>query len=235
MSESKLIRKARSLGRRTLRRNSTQDSCSMVSTRSWLGLVSMSRPSVRGWSESAAKYLMVWGLPSAITSKSFLVRPGISRPCLSFTLKKMLTTLTCALKVVGGSSLSGCCDCCSCVWGGTDEVGGAWSCTVYWAAIKTAEDNSKATTKANWRTGVNNIHTLSFRMHLLYCTTLPRSIFRRAARFGMQVYLGLVPASWRSATQHGEASTEFLGPIRLVTGGRDHGRRRSGLSTAAAA
>ena len=30
-----------------------------------------------------------------------LVRPGISRPCLSFTLKKILTTLTCALKVVG--------------------------------------------------------------------------------------------------------------------------------------
>ena len=168
MSESKLIRKARSLGRSTLCRNSTQDSCSMVSTRSWLGLVSISRPSVRGWSASAAKYLMVCGLPSSTTSKSFLVRPGISSPCLSFTLKKMLTTLTCALKVSTDSS-SGSCPADRSL--GLRRDRGVWRFLVMHGGLgasQTVDDSKSDAITATERTRLNHI-PLSFRVYLLYC------------------------------------------------------------------
>src|SRR5664279_4027817 len=188
MSESKLMRNARSLGRSTLCRNSTQDCCSMVSTRSWLGLVSISRPSVSGWLASALKYFTVWGLPSSMTSKSVFMRPGISRPWWSLTLKNTLTTLTCALKVCPDSSLSGCCDCWSWLcWGGTDEVGGSLSCTVDWAVSQSDEDNNSDAITTKVRMRVNDMVTLSRWKISLYCNTGPRNSFRRSARFRMRL------------------------------------------------
>ncbi len=56
-------------------------------------------PRVRGRSDSAAKYLMVSGLPSSRSWKSLLVKLGISPPFLSLTLKKSWTTLTLTFRV----------------------------------------------------------------------------------------------------------------------------------------
>ena len=49
--------------------------------------------------DSAVKYLMVWGLPSSVTSNWSLVRFGMRPPFLSFTLKNNCTTLTSTLSV----------------------------------------------------------------------------------------------------------------------------------------
>src|SRR6516162_3406219 len=160
MSESKLMRNARSLLRSTLCRNSEQASCSMVSTRVWLGLVSTRIPSVSGWFDSAEKYFMVCCLPSSKTSKSFLVRLGMSRPCLSFTLKKRLTTLTWALKVCNGSSCS--CDCCSCDW---EELGfwdrGFSAGPVDCATKARQQDRNRHSTTTRGQNRLNNIVSLS--------------------------------------------------------------------------
>src|ERR1700693_600225 len=59
----------------------------------------MRMPRVSGRSDSALKYLMVWGLPSSNKSKLSLVRLGISAPCLSLTLKNNWTTSTLTLRV----------------------------------------------------------------------------------------------------------------------------------------
>src|SRR5271166_195314 len=144
--------KARSFCRNTWRRNSAHDSCSMVSTRVWLALVSIMMPSVSGWFDSAEKYLMVCGLPSSSTVKSSLARLGISIPCLSFTLKNMLTTLTSALKVCSGSSLAGVCW----SWVGADAEG-FWDC----AAIHALEHRIRHSAAVEWRTRLNSIASLS--------------------------------------------------------------------------
>src|SRR6202158_6089518 len=59
----------------------------------------MRMPRVSGRSDSALKYLMVWGLPSSNRSKLSLVRLGISAPCLSLTLKNNWTTSTLTFRV----------------------------------------------------------------------------------------------------------------------------------------
>src|SRR5271157_4296185 len=59
----------------------------------------MRMPRVNGRSDSALKYLMVWGLPSSKRSKLSLVRLGISAPCLSLTLKNNWTTSTLTFRV----------------------------------------------------------------------------------------------------------------------------------------
>src|ERR1700730_12887310 len=56
-------------------------------------------PRVSGRSDSALKYLMVWGWPSSKRSKLSLVRLGISAPCLSLTLKNNWTTSTLTFRV----------------------------------------------------------------------------------------------------------------------------------------
>src|SRR5713101_3682142 len=52
----------------------------------------MRMPRVRGRSDSALKYLMVWGWPSSNRSKLSLVRLGINAPCLSSTLTFRVST-----------------------------------------------------------------------------------------------------------------------------------------------
>jgi hypothetical protein len=74
-------------------------SFSISKTCRWLPLESIRIPRVRGRSDSAVKYLIVCGLPSSLTLKSFLVKLGISPPFLSLTLKKSCTTLTLTLSV----------------------------------------------------------------------------------------------------------------------------------------
>src|SRR5271157_3578222 len=64
----------------------------------------MRMPRVNGRSDSALKYLMVWGLPSSKRSKLSLVRLGISAPCLSLTLKNNWTTSTLTFRVSTGWS-----------------------------------------------------------------------------------------------------------------------------------
>src|SRR5260370_38137711 len=59
----------------------------------------MRMPRVSGRSDSALKYLMVWGWPSSNRSKLSLVRLGISAPCLSLTLKNNWTTSTLTFRV----------------------------------------------------------------------------------------------------------------------------------------
>src|SRR5882762_11119799 len=59
----------------------------------------MRMPRVNGRSDSALKYLMVWGWPSSNRSKLSLVRLGISAPCLSLTLKNNWTTSTLTFRV----------------------------------------------------------------------------------------------------------------------------------------
>src|SRR5260370_33623354 len=59
----------------------------------------MRMPRVSGRSDSALKYLMVWGWPSSNRSKLSLVRLGISAPCLSLTLKNSCTTSTLTFRV----------------------------------------------------------------------------------------------------------------------------------------
>src|SRR6202007_997005 len=59
------------------------------------------------------KYLMVCGLPSSESSNWSLVRLGISRPFLSFTLKNTLTTSTWTFTVPTVSSLRSSCGVCA--------------------------------------------------------------------------------------------------------------------------
>src|SRR5579863_3380531 len=88
----------------------------MSSTRAWLPLESIRIPRVSGKLDSAAKYLMVCGLPSSAIAKLSLVRLGISAPFLSFTLKNNCTMLTLTFSVSTlWSSFWLVCDC-----------GGAW-------------------------------------------------------------------------------------------------------------
>ena len=99
-STSKLITNAMSLGRRISARKLAPTSFSISSTLCWLPLASIRMPRVRGRSDSAAKYLMVSGLPSSRSWKSLLARLGISPPFLSLTLKKSWTTLTLTFRVL---------------------------------------------------------------------------------------------------------------------------------------
>ena len=68
------IRKARSFLRRTFEKNWDAARRSSSTRRSWLPLVSTSRPMVRGRSVSRVKYLMSCGLPSSKIWKSVFSR-----------------------------------------------------------------------------------------------------------------------------------------------------------------
>src|SRR6266851_266520 len=99
MSTSKLMTKASSLARSVFSRKEPPTSFSISRTRIWLPLASIRMPRVSGRSDSALKYLTVWGWPSSNRSKLSLVRLGISAPCLSLTLKNSCTTSTLTFRV----------------------------------------------------------------------------------------------------------------------------------------
>ena len=203
----------------------------MVRTRVWLALVSIMMPSVSGWFDSAEKYLMVCGLPSSNTSKSSLVRLGISMPCLSFTLKNRLTTLTCALKVCNGSSLAGACDCWS--WAGAG-AGGFWDC----AAIQALAYRMRPSAVVKLANSIEQ-HSFSFRLDasIVVHRYLSASLLQTATaddptgtcghRSGVSLrhevpatfILCRVPAIGRTAKIHVHSAIELLDQRRR-TGGR---------------
>ena len=62
-------------------------------------------PRVSGRFDSAAKYLMVWGLPSSRTVKSSLREVGHQRAVLVFDVEEKPTTFTLTLRVSAGGLL----------------------------------------------------------------------------------------------------------------------------------
>ena len=89
-STSKLMTNAMSLGRNISSRKLAPTSFSISSTWCWLPLESIRMPRVRGRSDSAAKYLMVCGLPSSKSWKSLLVRFGNQPALLVLDVEKEL-------------------------------------------------------------------------------------------------------------------------------------------------
>ena len=80
---SKEMRKASSLGVRTLRRKVAPDCCSSGNTFIWLPDVSSRMPMVSGRFFSCVKFLMVCGTLSSVMAQSLLARlvmkPSLSR------------------------------------------------------------------------------------------------------------------------------------------------------------
>ena len=111
----------------------------MVSTRVWLGLVSISSPSVRGWSDSAGKVLD--GLRLAVFEDLEIVflQAGNQQSVLVFHIKEDIDDVDLGLKNLHPTPrppapASSC--------GGTVDCGGSWSCTVNCAISGAAGNNN---------------------------------------------------------------------------------------------
>src|SRR5258708_6643949 len=112
---SKEMRKASSLGVRTLRRKVAPDCCSRGRTFCWEPEVSSRRPMVSGRFFSLVKFLMVCAFLSSSRVQSSLTKL-VMKPSLSRAEKKRLTRLT--LTLMEGESMS------ATGWGGASDAGG---------------------------------------------------------------------------------------------------------------
>src|ERR1035438_7587769 len=145
MLMSKEMRKASSLGVRTLRRKVAPDCCSSGSTFIWLPDVSSRIPMVSGRFFSCVKFLMVCGTLSSVMAQSLLARL-VMKPSLSRAEKKRLTRLTFSFNVGAstseldrpGASLGG---------GGAPGEGASWARRT---AVSRANEN-RATVRSEGR------------------------------------------------------------------------------------